>query len=611
MKRKINWAIPGLLAMLLIIGGIALAQSLAATSPDPAKLATQCSACHGMDEYVASWKTSSHKDVACTECHADHGVRGWLEMQLGQIRMVTAATRDPNFDIAKVATEVPSQRCLDCHSRQMPWVMQDLKPPKLDENGEPIRVAASELTHFKALAGHDLHLTLDNPLSCTECHATTSHGPAERPYQVRVWHNTCLECHAEEKVAMSVRTTISCSACHTDLDLVSPDDHKQADFRTVHGQSAAANVQSCQQCHLTPGLVKLNPGDQPPAAFFQTVSQERAHPTTPEMPPGSLKAVEGLKDACSACHGITMPHPESWLTNHTEGFRDRPELCASCHGTRDQGFDVKVVGNPRTLSTTDATCTNCHAQPMPHPENWVSDSHYTLARTAPQTCVQCHSSQNQANPTAPHAAPLFCLDCHLTKFTHPSEFLAQHGSIALAPNGRDISADCTTCHTETVNSCTECHTDGVGQGVKQQWHPTTWLATHSKVALTADGQIAASCTDCHTPTFNSCTACHTDGVGKGVEPQWHPDSWIADHRNVALASNGKDVAANCTSCHTETFNSCTECHTAGFGQGVKQQWHPPMFWVSHARTTKPETIASCKSCHNYVEPSCAKCHRDY
>lgn len=609
MKRKINWAIPGLLAMILIIGGIALAQSLAAASPDPAKLATQCSACHAMDDHVQSWTTSSHKDVACTECHADPGVRGWVEVQIGQLRMLSA-NRDPHFDLSKVAIEVPNERCLDCHARQMPWVMQDLQPPKLDANGEPLRVAKTELEFFPAQAGHDLHLTLEKPLACTECHTGASHGPKEKTDQIKTWHDTCLKCHTEQQVAMNVRNSISCSACHTDLDLVSPDDHKQGDFRTVHGKSAAKNVQSCQQCHLTPGLAKLNPGEKALAAAFQPVSQSAPHPTIPAMPAGSLRPTEGIEDACASCHGLTMPHPENWLTQHTGGFKEQPALCASCHGTREQGFNMQVLGNPQTLATDDATCTSCHAQPMPHPENWVSDMHYTQAQTAPRTCAQCHSTENNANPKAAHASPQFCTDCHLNNFAHPYGFIASHGSVALAKDGASISADCTTCHTETVNSCAECHTDGVGKGAAQQWHPESWVATHQSVALTANGKINANCASCHTETFNSCAQCHTEGFAQGVKTQWHPEPWIRDHKQVGLGPDGQ-VSANCASCHTETFRSCTECHSAGFGQGVKQQWHPPMFWVSHARTTRPEDIANCQSCHTYVEPSCAKCHRGY
>jgi len=608
LKRKINWAIPGLLAMLLIIGGLAWLQSLSAISPDPAKLATQCSACHDMGDHVTSWQQSSHKDVACTDCHADPGVRGWIEMQIGHIRMLSASGDEP-ADLSQVATEVPNARCIACHAQEMPWVMQDLEPPQFDENGEPIRVSDEELEHFPALAGHDLHLTLDQPLNCTDCHAGASHGPAERVDQVKTWHDTCLQCHAEEQVTMKVRTSISCSACHADLTLVSPENHKKADFRDRHGKAAANEIQSCQQCHLTPGLAQLGPGSEAPAAAHVSVDL-KDHPTIPEMPAGSLAVTEGMKDACASCHGVTMPHPENWVTSHTAGFKENPALCASCHGSRDQGFDMEVLGDPRVVATNDSTCTSCHAQPMPHPADWTASLHQSQAKTAPQTCAQCHSDKNPVDPTSPHASTGYCIDCHLNQFTHPRGFVATHGSIALAPNGKDISGDCTSCHTPTVNSCTECHTDGIGKDVKQEWHPQTWVATHEKFALNSSGQISANCATCHTSTFNSCTECHTDGVGGETATKWHPDAWVANHKSTALDANGQ-ISADCTSCHTPTFNACTDCHSAGFGQNVKQQWHPPMFWVSHSRTTKPEDIASCKSCHNYVEPKCSQCHRAY
>ncbi len=557
MKRTINWAIPGLLAMLLIMAGLAWIQSVSAVSPDPAKLATQCSSCHDMSDHVETWQQSAHKDVSCTDCHADPGVRGWVEMQLGQLRMLRASDDEP-FDISQVATDVPNERCVTCHAQEMPWVMQDLEPPQFDENGQPLRVAEDQLRHFPALAGHDLHLTLDQPLKCTDCHSGASHGPAEKVDQVQSWHNTCLQCHADEKVAMDVRTSISCSACHADLTLVSPEDHKKADFRDLHGTSAASDIQSCQQCHLTPGLAQLGQGASPPAAAHTPVALKE-HPAIPEMPVGSIAVTDGMKDACASCHGVTMPHPTNWLASHTVGFTENPALCASCHGTRDQGFNMQVLGDPKAIATTDATCTNCHAQPMPHPGGWTASLHQSQAKTAPQTCAQCHSEQNKVNPDSPHALPGYCVDCHLNQFTHPGGFVASHGGIALAPNGKDVSADCTSCHTPTVNSCTECHSDGIGKGVKQDWHPDTWVATHQNFALNSSGEISANCATCHTPTFNS----------------------------------------------------CTDCHSAGFGQNVKQQWHPPMFWVSHARTTKPQDIADCKSCHTYVEPKCAQCHRGY
>jgi nitrate/TMAO reductase-like tetraheme cytochrome c subunit len=619
LKRKINWAIPGLAAMILIIAGVAWVQSQAATAPDPAKLATQCASCHTMTTYVETWQHSSHKDVACTACHADPGVMGWVQMQLGRVRMYF---RENEVDLSQIATEVPNQRCLDCHARQMPWVMQDLKPPRLDERGEPIRPARTELTFLGAVAGHDIHLSGEKPLRCTDCHKGVSHGPGVEASRERAesWHEICLSCHAQEQVAVTVRNTISCSACHLDLARVAPADHRQADFRTLHGQAAKADITTCQQCHLNPGIAAGGAASAAGgAAQAGTGARQAATGTAPaahgagadssaitvQFPPGSLRVPEGMGDACSACHGLTMPHPDGWLSRHAQGFQEKPELCASCHGTREQGFNLTFQGDPRRLSVENPSCTGCHAQPMPHPSGWAA-AHQAAAKAAPQTCRQCHSPANPANPTAAHASPQFCLDCHLRRSAHPEGFVATHKDVLAKYGGDYKAAGCTQCHTETVNSCTTCHTAGVGQ--PQAWHPKDFVATHKDVLAKYGGDYkAAGCTQCHTETVNTCTTCHTAGVG---QPQaWHPKDFVATHKDVLAKYGGDYKAAGCTQCHTETVNTCTACHTAGVGQ--PQAWHPERWWIKHAQVTKPSDRDSCNHYHAYVEPSCSTCHRNY
>jgi hypothetical protein len=642
LKRiQINWAIPGLLAMILIIAAIAWAQSRAAVSPDPAKLATQCSSCHQMGDHVETWQESSHKDVACTECHADPGVRGWVEMQLGKVRMYTHRT-DANQ--AQIATEVPNSRCIECHARQMPWVMQDLKPAKLDEQGEPIRPAVKDLEFLGATAGHDVHLTKENPLNCIDCHKAVAHGPAPEKQLDRAatMHQVCLDCHAQEKVAVVVRNTVSCSACHLDMNKVAPDTHRSVTFRQEHGKAATADVTACQQCHLNPGIngqlavsahglttAVLSTGTPANAkttsatmvassAASSAAAQAAAGnlaPAVPKMPPGTIAVPQGLTDACSSCHGLTMPHPADWLGQHAQGFNEKPELCASCHGDREQGFTDTFKGDPRTLPTADAKCAGCHAQPMPHPENWFPTGHAEAAKLAPATCQQCHSPANQANPKSPHATATYCLDCHLSKFSHPSNYVSDHKQL-LATYGNDQNAaGCTQCHTPATNSCTTCHQGGV-EGL-QEWHPSNWTVVHKdSMARYGNSQTAAGCTTCH-PTNDpqnktglSCTACHEGGVKVGQ--QWHPADWVGTHRK-SLARVGDDqVAAGCTTCHPTndpanlTGLSCTACHKSGTDKPT--QWHPANWWVTHARTTTADNAQSCNECHAYVQPSCSQCH---
>ena len=560
MKRiKLNWAIPGLLAMILVIVAVAWAQTQSAVSPDPAKLATQCAACHTMDKEVNAWKESTHKDVACTACHADPGVKGWVDQQLGHLRMLN---QEGKVDASQVATKVPNERCIACHAREMPWVMQDLKPAKLDEKGEPIRVSKEQLEFLPAVAGHDVHLTMDKPLNCTSCHSGVSHGPAaeNRAAQVERMHGICLDCHAQEKVSLDVRTTTSCSACHLETKNLLPEDHKSSTFTESHGKSALKDVTSCQVCHLNPGIVEKAADGT--AHGLKVATPAVKTQTTPSFPAGTLKVPEGheLKDNCATCHGITMPHPKEWLASHAQGFNEKPELCATCHGDRDKGLNTSLKLDPKELPTQSASCTGCHAQPMPHPENF-QDIHGQVALQAPQSCEQCHSPSNPANPTAAHASPKFCQECHQTKFSHPGGYVAKHAADLSRYGGNQTAAGCTQCHTPTVNSCTACHTAGVGN--KQQWHPTDFVGTHDDtLARFNNSQTAAGCTQCH------------------------------------VSSDPK-----------ASITACTTCHTSGVGN--KTQWHPENWWIGHARTTKPSDATSCKSCHAYVEPSCSQCHTKF
>lgn len=613
MKRfKINWAMPGLFAMILIIAAVAWMQTQSAASPDPAKLATQCSACHTMDTQVQAWKDSSHKNVACTECHADPGVGGWVQMQVGLIRMQFDTA---DVDLSKIATEVPNQRCMDCHARQMPWVMQDLKPAKLDEKGEPIRPDKSQLQFLSAAAGHDVHLTMENPLGCTECHSAVSHGPApaQRVDHVATMHKICLDCHAEQKVAVAVRNTVSCSACHIDLAKVTPEDHKSASFRNSHGDSAVKDAAACTQCHLNPGI--SGKASEAPHGLIKASLQQGVKPALiPQMPPGTITAPADLKDACASCHGTTMPHPANWMTQHTKGYNDNPALCASCHGTRDQGFNMTFKGNPRTLSTTDPSCTNCHSQPMPHPEDYLNGGHQSAGKAAPQTCEQCHSPNNPANPKGKHATSQFCKDCHLGKYNHPAGYVFKHAGTLAAYGNNTAAAGCTQCHSTVQggeNSCAACHK---GSLTNTEWHPAGYGYKHADtMAAYGNNPAVAGCTQCHSTTQsgpNSCATCHGENVTKS---EWHPANYVATHKDTLAKVGNNQAVAGCTECHGETKaqNTCTACHSNGLTDGKPTVWHPKNWWIVHAQKTTPADAVSCNQCHSYVQPSCSQCHTKY
>ncbi len=47
-----------------------------------------CIACHYMDNYYQSWQHSSHKDVACVECHYAPGVQAEVKGKMGGLVQV-------------------------------------------------------------------------------------------------------------------------------------------------------------------------------------------------------------------------------------------------------------------------------------------------------------------------------------------------------------------------------------------------------------------------------------------------------------------------------------------------------------------------------------------
>jgi len=47
-----------------------------------------CGSCHYMEPYYQSWKTSTHKDVTCVECHIPPGVRSEIRKKYEALAMV-------------------------------------------------------------------------------------------------------------------------------------------------------------------------------------------------------------------------------------------------------------------------------------------------------------------------------------------------------------------------------------------------------------------------------------------------------------------------------------------------------------------------------------------
>ncbi len=544
-EKRFNWAIPAFLVIPAFIALVAFLQVMSTRSPDNAALAQRCGSCHQMNEQVDTWKASAHKDVACTACHEDRGVWGVAHSILGQERMrAVSRWRDP--EAGQIETAVPNARCIACHGEQMPYVMIDLKPPPLGPVGQVLpALARSDLDHLPALAAHDEHLTLPDPLSCNDCHAGVSHAPVERTERERFNHEICLTCHTEQRVQLKVEQPVTCAACHLDTRAVVPQNHKAESFRLDHGDRALQPVAACNQCHLSGTIA-------PAISVAELLTFPDGHPV-PAPNAFTFQAQGAAADACQACHRVPMPHPPGYIAAHGASARSNPGSCQACHGAANPA-------GARPAVARDDFCSKCHAVEMPHPQGFLAQ-HDSVAEQSPAACSQCHSSANPSQARATVARDDFCSSCHTTAMPHPTEYLARHGDAA-----QSAGASCDRCHSganparpqasyASAQFCQSCH-------VAEMPHPENWQTAHGQ----AFSENAATCDRCHSdanPANPSavhaspgyCVNCH---ASTALPQPYHADKmWFIKHGD-AVSRQGD---ASCLTCHAKVEPLCSKCHS--------------------------------------------------
>lgn len=163
---------------------------------------------------------------------------------------------------------------------------------------------------------------------------------------------------------------------------------------------------------------------------------------------------------CEACHGPGSVHSESGGVARTLVNPDTsPETCFQCHLDTKSSFNLPFK---HSIHNGDVSCSDCHD---PHEGNAISGGGMQL-QTASQTCVTCHSAQNdhfvfrheakQDGCTvchSPHgsvndkmlkaANATLCLQCHFQQQTASGELLIggrDHGNFL--PRGTCWSAGC-------------------------------------------------------------------------------------------------------------------------------------------------------------------------
>jgi nitrate/TMAO reductase-like tetraheme cytochrome c subunit len=309
-----------------------------------------CGSCHIMEPYYDSWLTSSHRDVACVECHIPPGIESELRKKYEALSMVTSyftGTYSTN-----PWTEVDDQSCLrsGCHAKRLllgtevyHGVLFDHRPHLLEMRREKQLRCTS--CHSQIVQGSHISVTpttcilchfKDTPLNtglarCTGCHSVptkliTTGGLAFDHGDVQRFDMDCLACHAGVIRGNGEVPRERCVTCHNDpprlarlgetefMHRTHVTDHKveclHCHIEIRHGTADHADTAStgCDSCHnaaaghaavreLYRGIGAKNVPPRPAAMFLAGVRCEACHTQSH----GDHRVADAV--SCMTCHG--------------------------------------------------------------------------------------------------------------------------------------------------------------------------------------------------------------------------------------------------------------------------------------------------------------------
>jgi len=307
-----------------------------------------CGSCHFMKPYYDSWRTSTHKDVPCVECHIPPGIASELRKKYEALSMVVqyfTGTYGTN-----PWAEVPDQSCLrpGCHER---------------------RLLAGREVFKSVLFDHRPHLTemrRKKRLRCTSCHSQIVQGQ-----HITVTESTCFLCHFKgtelgegvarctlcHEIPEKLITTAGLAFDHSDVKRFGME-CTLCHSAVVQGEGEVPQ-ERCYTCHGEPERL---------ARRGEVELLHRTHVTEHkvdclgchvEIQHRIPKELEAVATRCETCHvdGGHSPQRDLYVGIGGEGVEPRPAVmylagvsCESCHLVSKEG---------RKLAS-EVSCMSCH-----------------------------------------------------------------------------------------------------------------------------------------------------------------------------------------------------------------------------------------------------------
>jgi len=602
-------------------------------------------ACHKVqDDTITAYDNSTHSEISCMACHMPVNADPITFLlhkaeALGELYL----TVTDNFEIplnghSHVAMEMPSEQCTQCHS------------------------ANREITPSAGIIiDHEIHE--ENHVTCTMCHNRIAHNeegiefvnidPATQ--ELNAGHadfmtmTACFRCHSLEADGEAPG---ECGACHpSDFELKPPSHLEEGFYPRGHADMALEDMEAVEAAlaegeHGEEGAEESHEGTETEEGSEETTEGEtsmlgieEAHASGGELNEWAEKipAVNQisycstchLDSFCANCHGMEMPHPESFKTEeHPAVAAEKMDKCDLCHQVTTTNFlfcndchhgeksnweyNPDIAWQTQHAQTVTANgvdicleachdtqfCSDCHNELKPYPAShragdWLRKpaaelgSHAELFTAQPTSCEVCHGGDAPNNNA-------FCKGCHVLEVPHPQDFKDFHANTGKADPGV-----CANCHTYR-ELCSDCHHAGAVDG-------TPWLQVHGGVVN--ENGAAACFEQCHQEQF--CVGCHTS---RNVVPASHNQAgWT---NRAALSTPALHPAAyegtpdSCTYCHGQggpEAQFCMSCHVLPMPHETDSS--DQKFPHAEQITGNEYNRATCQSCH--AQAFCDNCHHGY
>lgn len=528
-----------------------------------------CGSCHIMKPYYESWKQSTHRNIACVDCHIPPGVTAEIRKKYEALSMVAryfTGTYGTN-----PWTEIDDASCLSCHERRL--------------------LAGREL-FGGVLFDHTAHLGAmrrGKTLRCTSCHSQIVQGS-----HIAVTSSTCILCHFKGQTPGE--GTARCTLCHT-----LPETGAGRGDRVFDHADAARFGMECTWCHASP---RGSDGAVPRERCLTCHNQADRLGRYEETDLLHRVHVTEHKVDCLNCHleiqHVGTPHPEQ-----------AAGACGSCHQT-GHGPQVELYGGiggrgippmPSPMFLAGVRCEGCHLD-LPGIER-------ETRRASEISCMSCHG------PT--YRAVYLSWKDGLERRTRALGGQLERTAREIAAPAPPALADARFNYDLVVR----------GRGVHNVDYALALLGrAHSDLndARRARGLQALPLPWAEAPYASPCFSCHQGAesrsgaiFGRSFRHEPHVLRARLDcatcHRDHEERARGEIVrfdAAGCESCHhRETKAGCADCH-AGIRAGKVESPRGPFDHAFHL----DDAGQGCADCHELApgkpvrlrEETCAGCH---